>query len=174
MRIILSLLIFLSACNSGPKKDTVSFKDLEPLQGNWSGVQDVLAADDTTWTNYKTTLVITALKDSLQLDFSLSQSAEEEIKEIGILYIHEDGKKMNFGPSEYTIDSVKRGKDYLVITAIKEDVDNDKQADIRLTIGIRPGSISRYSRIVTIRREVKYKGTEMFFTRIVLGVGKEK
>jgi len=167
MRIILGLLVILSACNSGPKKDSVSFKDLEPLQGTWSGKQDILASDDTTWISYNTTLAVTALKDTLELGFSFKSADGEELKETGTFYIHGDGTKLNFGPSEYNIQSVNRTKDDLVISAMKEDEDNDKQADIRLTIGIHS------NRNLTMMREVKYKGTANFFKRIDLKLGKK-
>ncbi|HMK02599.1 MAG TPA: hypothetical protein VK489_00325 [Ferruginibacter sp.] len=167
MRIILGLLIFLSACKSGERKDTVSFKDIETLGGSWSGKQDILAPDDSTWLTYPTTLLVAVLKDSLELGFSFKQADGENLAEQGVFYIHEDGKKLNFGPSEYNIESVKRTRDDLVIVAGKEDEDNEKQADIRLTIGI-------YSNTgLTMMREVKYKGTENFFKRIDLKLGRK-
>lgn len=166
MRIILGLLIFLSACKGGEQKDTVSFKDLEPLKGTWTGKQDILASDDTSWVSYPTTLEISTLKDTLELGFSFRAANGEELEEKGIFYIHEDGKKLNFGPSEYNIQSVNRANNDLTIIAMKEDEDNDKQADIRLTIGIHS------NRNLTMLREVKYKGTEKFFKRIDLKLGK--
>jgi hypothetical protein len=167
MRIILGLLIFLSACNNAEKKDSVSFKDIETLKGSWAGKQDILASDDSTWVTYQTTLKVNPVKDSLELGFNFTAANGEELAETGILYIHENGKKLNFGPSEYNIQSVNRTAEDLTIVAGKEDEDNEKQADIKLTIGIHS------NKSLTMLREVKYKGTDKTFTRIDLKLGRK-
>ena len=132
-KIILGSLIFLSACNSG-SKDTVSFKDIEPLQGNWVGVQSILFNDDSTVSNYPTQLAVGLLKDSLELNITNIYDDGHQETEKGILSINKDGSKLSFGASEYDIREVSKIKDGLTIVAYKEDEDNDKPAGIRLTI----------------------------------------
>ncbi|MEO6541716.1 MAG: hypothetical protein ABIN74_12010, partial [Ferruginibacter sp.] len=153
MRIILVLFIFLSACNSGRQKDAVSFKDLEPLQGNWSGKQAVLSNDDLSVTDYPTTMLISLLKDSLELSVTNTYTDGHQETEKGILSINKDGSQLSLGPGEYTIQKITRTKDELTIMAFKTDEDNDKPADIRLTTIIRANEL-------IMLREVKYTGTD--------------
>jgi hypothetical protein len=160
MRIILALLILCSACKSGPKKQSVSFKDLEPLQGNWSGNQAVLLSDDQTITNYPTQVEVALLNDSLELSVTNTYPDGHQETEQGTLSINKDSI-LSFGPSEYLIQDVIKTKGELTIVAFKEDEDNDKPAGIRLTLGKR-------AKELVILREVKYKGTEKYFTRINL------
>ena len=140
----------------------VSFKDIEPLQGNWSGTKAVLLNDDYILLNYTTKLVVTLLNDSLELYFTTTEFDLNEVpKEIekGFLSIYKNGSKLSFGSREYDIQNVTRTKEELTIVAVKEDEDNDKPADIHLTIKIRAEEL-------IILRQVKYKGTEKYLTRI--------
>jgi hypothetical protein len=166
MKIILSLLVILTACKSGPQKDSVSFKDLEPLQGNWTGTQSVLLNDDQTVSDYPTQLAVNLLKDSLELSVTNTYVDGHQETEKGILSINKNGSILNLGPSEYEILDITRTKDDLKIVAYKEDEDNDKPAGIRLTI------IMRAKELIMLR-EVKYKGTEKYFTRINLDLTKK-
>jgi hypothetical protein len=167
MRIILGLLILLSACKSGPRKQSVSFKDLEPLQGNWSGTQSVLLSDDQTVTNFPTQVDIYLLKDSLQLDVITNYTDGHQERETGILSIHKNDSILSFGASEYIIQDVIKTKGELTVIAYKEDEDNDKPAGIRLTIRKR-------AKELIMLREVKYTGTEKYFTRINLELKRNK
>jgi len=167
MRVILGLLILLTACNSGPQKDAVSFKDLESLQGNWSGTQALLLSDDKTVINYPAKLLATLLKDSLELSITNAFTDGHQETEKGILSINENSSMLILGGSEYQIREVIRTNDDLTISAYKEDEDNEQQAKIRLTINIKATELM-------ILREVKYLGTVSFLKRIDLKLKKDR
>jgi hypothetical protein len=111
-------------------------------------------------------LAVTLLKDSLELIVTNTYIDGHQETEKGILSINKNGSILSLGQSEYEIQDITRTKDDLKIVAYKEDEDNDKPAGIRLTIIMR-------ARELTMLREVKYKGTEKYFTRINLDLTKK-
>jgi len=166
MKIILSLLILFSACKSGMQKDHLSFKDFEPMQGNWFGIQMVLFNDDSTGFNYPSKVTVALLKDSVEINMTNTYADGHQETEKGILSINKNGSILSLGASEYDVKDVIRTKDELAIFAYKEGEDNDRPATIRLQIVIR-------AKVMAVFKHIKYDGSEDYFTRISLSLSKK-
>jgi hypothetical protein len=165
MRIILVLFVLFIACKGGQGTDSISFKDLEPMQGTWFGSQVGFYDNDSTGFSYPCKLEVKNLKDSLELNMINTYADGHEETEKGVISIHKNGTVLRLGPSEFVIKEVIKTKDELAINAYKEEGDNDKPATIRLQFLIRENGMD-------ISRDVKYKGAADYFNRVHLKVSK--
>lgn len=159
MKIIVHILFFLLPAFSFAQKKELTYKDLKGLTGNWAG-QLVYTdySDDKTQVTLPTKLEVVDMNDSVALNFTYMEPNGKTVMDKGSLRTYEEGKKLWYDGFEFDILAVRRNGERLIVIAEREGPDNNKQADIRETFVIGP-------MVFYIKKEVKYEGTDKFFTR---------
>ncbi len=162
MKIIFSIAFFFFSVATSAQRNSASMKDLKGLQGNWGGQLTYTDySDDKKQVTLPTTLAIVDMNDSIGLSFIYTEPTGKTVTEKSSMRIYEDGKNMSYEGKGYDIDAVRRNGERLTIIIETEGTDNNKTADIRFTFIIGPA-------VFNIQKQVKYEGTEKYFTRNTL------
>ena len=143
MKIIVSALLIFFQLTAVAQNNSISNAELKALVGNWTGT-----AVNTVFFNGQNQVTLTVvlevvdMKDSLQLNFTYTESGGKQFTETNYLYVYNNSSKLSFDSAQFDIAEIRRRGVRLTVYAEREGYENYKSVDFQDILIIGPGILN--------------------------------
>ncbi len=141
--LVTALLMTVASVTVLAQNNSVTNAELKALAGNWTGTSvNTIFNNGQNQVTLTVALEVTDLKDSLQFNFTYTDTDGKQIRETNFLYLYNNNSKLSFDSAQFDIAEIRRRGARLTIYAVREGYENYKPVDFQDVLIIGPGILN--------------------------------